>query len=761
MATIRTTRAAGVLTRLLTEASPDLELADGELIRAFVERKSPVAFGELTRRHGSMVLGVCLRVLRHRQDAEDASQATFLVLARKAGSVSPPNAVGNWLHGVALQTAIRARAITMKRRTREAVVPSVPETATREAGWNDVAEVLDEELGRLPNHYRTVLLLCDVEGRTRADAARHLGCPEGSVSSRLSRAREMLARRLTKRGVTLPAGAVALLVSQNATTAGVPGALVTSTVKAVGSLAAGSLRASGISSAVTTLTDGVLKTMLLKKIMATAMVVLALSVVVIIGGSLAVGRAEGNAPPPVGPEGAGTEPIFRATAPVPKVKPKEDKEMFQGAWSIVEASAGGKHQAIEISKEQVWVFTGDGLVIYHADKSRVEMSYQIDPMQKPKAIDLSPVDEREKGYVFKGIYELDGDRLKVYYSRNVAPDAKRPKRFDPVFEDRGMRSFVLKRAPEKDALTAWGKEVGGLQAGLGLPLGAKRTYQHGETVTLVVRVRNVSKEEVEFKHIWAFFVENPPSVTDPDGKRVQFPRGAAEGAHRPRDTKVAPGKNVDLYTWEFDVRPKGERSPSNATIHGTGTFTFQCEQIVGPTSANPNHPNPKFKDFATGKLELEVKEATPGKQKILTPEEAIKMAGDSKLAREFNENKPAVEFKVQFVTKAILVKTDGKKDADWAPGHSPADVCLGTLVPSLPIKAGDPLGRNHTRFVATLTAKAIKQLNKAGINDLEKHFKGKTVRVTGPISIGHYDGFGTPPEVEIMIDDLNQFEVVK
>ena len=136
---------------MLTEASPAVEQTDGELIRAFVERKCPAAFGELVLRHGPMVLGVCLRVLRHRQDAEDAFQATFLVLARKAGSVSPRNAVGNWLHGVALQTAVRARAITMTRRRREAVVRLVPETLTREAGWDDVAEVLDEELGRFPN----------------------------------------------------------------------------------------------------------------------------------------------------------------------------------------------------------------------------------------------------------------------------------------------------------------------------------------------------------------------------------------------------------------------------------------------------------------------------------------------------------------------------------------------------------------------------------------------------------------------------------
>ena len=186
MATIRPGRAAGVLARSLTAASAGAEPTDGEVVRAFVERTSPAAFGGLVRRHGPMVLGVCLRVLGHRQDAEDAFQATFLVLARKAWSVSPRDAVGNWLHGVALQTAVRARAITMRRRRREAVVPSVPETASREAGWDDVAGVLDEELGRLPNHYRAVLLLCDVEGRTRADAARHLGCPEGSVSSRLT-----------------------------------------------------------------------------------------------------------------------------------------------------------------------------------------------------------------------------------------------------------------------------------------------------------------------------------------------------------------------------------------------------------------------------------------------------------------------------------------------------------------------------------------------------------------------------------------------
>jgi RNA polymerase sigma factor (sigma-70 family) len=635
VATIRTSRAAGVLARLLTEASTDVEQTDGELVRAFVERKCPAAFGELVLRHGPMVLGVCLRVLRHRQDAEDAFQATFLVLARKAGSVSPRDAVGNWLHGVALQTAIRARAITMKRRRREAVVPSVPETAAREAGWDDVAEVLDEELGRLPSHYRAVLLLCDVEGRTRAAAARHLGCPEGSVSSRLSRARAMLAKRLTRRGVTLPAGAVALLVSRNATRAGVPAALMTSTVEAVGSLAAGSVLGSGVSLEVTTLTDGVLKAMFIKKIIPTTMVVLALSVAAITGGSLALGQTEGTD------------------------KPMAGKDVKQPA------------------------------------------------AEKP-----------------------------------VEPPAKQ----------------------EKEAFTVWGKEINGLQAGLGFRPGEKRAYTHGETVTLVVRVRNVGKAEVKFQYVPAFLKENPPAVTDGEGKPVPLRGIAVSGKiHPAADVTLAPGKEIELYEWKRELQSaKWLGNDEIPRLFGTGTFHIQYERVFGNSTASFIEIDPALSKLATGKLELEVKDAPAEKQKVLTPEEAIKVASDSKLATAFNENKPAVEFKVQFVTKAILVKAAGdKKDAGWDHGHSPDDVCLGTLVPSSPIKGEDPLGRKHTRFVATLTAKAVTQLNKAGVNDFEKHFKGTTVRVTGPISRSDYDGWGTPPEVEIVIDDLSQLEVVK
>ena len=128
------------------------------------------------------------------------------------------------------------------------------------------------------------------------------------------------------------------------------------------------------------------------------------------------------------------------------------------------------------------------------------------------------------------------------------------------------------------------------------------------------------------------------------------------------------------------------------------------------------------------------------------------MAGDSRLAREFNAKQPPVEFKVEFVTKAILVKAVPKEGgSEWEKGHGPGDVGL---------RAKTPADRKQARFLALLTANAISQLNKAGIKDIEKHFQGRTIRVRGAISWCAYDGLGTPPEVEVVVDDLSHLEVI-
>ena len=162
-------------------------LTDGDLLEGFVTRRDEAAFAALVRRHGPMVWGVCRRVVPSPQDAEDAFQATFLVLVRKAASVVPREMVANWLYGVAHQTALNARAGAARRRTRERQVTPMPEPASAQNDlWRDLRPVLDQELSRLPDKYRCAIVLCDLEGKTRKAAAQQLGCPEGTVAGRLA-----------------------------------------------------------------------------------------------------------------------------------------------------------------------------------------------------------------------------------------------------------------------------------------------------------------------------------------------------------------------------------------------------------------------------------------------------------------------------------------------------------------------------------------------------------------------------------------------
>jgi RNA polymerase sigma factor (sigma-70 family) len=206
-------------------------LSDVCLLDQFVRRHDEAAFAALVKRHGPMVMGVCLRALRHRQDAEDAFQATFLVLVRKAASLRFGNQLANWLYGVAYHMALKVRTAGARRRAREGCIESVPEPATAcREGWDDVRPLLDREMSRLPDKYRIPILLCDVQNKTRREAAAQLGWPEGTLSGRLSRARAMLAKRLTRRGVALTGGALAVALSRSELLARVPAELTSSTV---------------------------------------------------------------------------------------------------------------------------------------------------------------------------------------------------------------------------------------------------------------------------------------------------------------------------------------------------------------------------------------------------------------------------------------------------------------------------------------------------------------------------------------------------
>jgi RNA polymerase sigma-70 factor (ECF subfamily) len=236
---------------------------DGQLLDQFVARREEAAFEELVRRHGPMVLGVCRRVLANEHDVEDAFQATFLVLVRKAASVKPRDLVGHWLHGVAYRTAVRARALNARRRAKEQAMR--PVTQEPPSVWQDLLPLLDQELTGLPEKYRIPVVLCDLQGKSRKEVAGVLGWSEGTLSSRLARARALLGRRLSHRGVTLAGADLTALVAAKAAPAGVPSHLLHATTKAALLVAAQAPTAAWVSLNTAALTEGVVRTMFFAK----------------------------------------------------------------------------------------------------------------------------------------------------------------------------------------------------------------------------------------------------------------------------------------------------------------------------------------------------------------------------------------------------------------------------------------------------------------------------------------------------------------
>jgi RNA polymerase sigma factor (sigma-70 family) len=219
-------------------------LPDGQLLARFVADRDEAAFAALVRRHGPMVLGVCRRLVRHAQDAEDCFQAAFLVLAQRAGSVRS-GSLASWLYGVAYRVALRCRRTAARRCGREKQIEDMPQPEVAPPEPQDWRPLLDQELTALPEKYRAAVALCDLEGRPRKEAARRVGCPEGTLSARLARARALLAGRLSRRGVALSGGALAAALAGGAATAAVPAQLVLSTAKAAALVAAGNAAAMG------------------------------------------------------------------------------------------------------------------------------------------------------------------------------------------------------------------------------------------------------------------------------------------------------------------------------------------------------------------------------------------------------------------------------------------------------------------------------------------------------------------------------------
>jgi RNA polymerase sigma-70 factor (ECF subfamily) len=410
------------------------EPSDGELLHRFIAAREEAAFAALVRRHGAMVLGVCRRLLPE-HDADDAFQATFLVLVRRAGSVRKVESLASWLYGVALRVARQTRSTTATRRRCEAASvlhPIVPDPAA-EPEWRELRSVIDEELAQLPEKYRAPIVLCYLEGKTNEEAARLLGWTKGTVSGRLARARDLLRGRLARRGLALTTGALAGLLLENAA-APAPAALVETTLR--GALGGGA------STAAAALAEGVMRTMLAKQLSVILGALLGVTVL-FAGASLSGPRAGVSQAVAVVVEAAEERPgtLFGGASPVAL---KDEAESLEGVWSASHLEENGKKAPVEAVRRFRVVIKGDEMV-FNPDTENRRSTFKLDPRKKPKAIILTPQDGPDKGRAVEGIYALEKDRLTICIDR--AAGKAKPTEF-ATGPGSGLALLILVRDPE-------------------------------------------------------------------------------------------------------------------------------------------------------------------------------------------------------------------------------------------------------------------------------------------------------------------------
>ena len=326
-----TAKLSGLMGRLGRGDSDGLRsAADGELLTLFVATRNEEAFAELVRRHGGLVFGVCRRVAGNHHLAEDAFQAVFVVLATKAAAVRPPSAVAAFLQAVAWRTALRARTMADRRRRREAfVAPSAEPTFSSIDTVSDAVDLLDEEIARLPEHYRLPLVLCELEGQTRKEVAGKLGIAAGTLSSRLAKARKRLAYRLRQRGIMLSTGALMAAVSQ------AKSAQLQADLIARAALAA---THETIPTSVAELSKGVLRLMFLDKLKTTLPLAM-MAVGFLACAAITVLAAASPLEPPAPPRVFAAKPVLLIAVPTdpppPKTESKPDADKPAGVGHIL------------------------------------------------------------------------------------------------------------------------------------------------------------------------------------------------------------------------------------------------------------------------------------------------------------------------------------------------------------------------------------------------------------------------------------------
>ena len=388
-------------------------LSDTQLLERFANERDETAFEMLVARHGPMVLGVCRGVLHDSHAAEDAFQATFLVLARKAPTLWVKSSLANWLYQVAVRVAVQSRSDSDSRRRHElgAAEFRKQEGETTDPLEPDLIPLLCEEISRLPEKYRAPVILCHLEELTHEAAAHLLGCPIGTVHGRLSRARELLRRRLVRRGVTMPLGVATMLVGSDSFAATIPEPLRHATLQAARNLLAGQGISAAVNSAMTaSLLAATLRSMT-KRAIETA---IAMTFTV----GLTLGACWFAVNGPVGLLATADEPS-RPSA-VGQASVQNDAEAIQGTWTVtaieqVHYVPSEEEKAFWKSGRFTITIAADRL-IFDVDKSA--MKYRLNTSATPKRMLWTNTDDPSGKVVAIAFYLLEDDDLKICVGRS-------------------------------------------------------------------------------------------------------------------------------------------------------------------------------------------------------------------------------------------------------------------------------------------------------------------------------------------------------
>jgi RNA polymerase sigma factor (sigma-70 family) len=534
-------------------------LSDAQLLERFVTAKDEAAFECLVWRHGPMVYGACQRILHNDSDADDAFQATFLVLFRRAAVIWPRERIGSWLHGVAVRAANKIRTTNARRHTREAKAALEDQTGPLEPAF-ELTEAIDNELAKLPAKYRIPLVMCELQGQPILEAAQQLGWPQGTVASRLSRGRAILARRLREKWGLGTLLAPIITASQ-----------VRAVLKAVRD---GAVPANTVAESV------------VRSLWVTKMTKVLMSVMLVVGTVALVGLAALQIPKSVHADSP--NPIVAESNPL--VEKKTPPELL-GRWRVVREEHGHNGVPPTIS---ALVFGNCTCEFFDTNGESVRLLSTTFSSSKDeaKSINFTPI-LGVLGAPNRGVYSQHGEtlRLKVIVEVDEQPGEMQTK---SVIYD-------MVRDP-----IAWGPVERGLQLGLSYPPGASRVHRAGERFTLQVHLKNASEQAQEFDLLdqpkpSLFRSIYTPKVVDviPLAGQPLFlkVRSVAEGEVGMTKRKLQPGQTVRLTEVAVAIEPRSNEAEAMSVEHRFGEY----EVYYSGVALDGLKDNEKY---STGKVRL-------------------------------------------------------------------------------------------------------------------------------------------------------------